>query len=179
MQCVDARGGQPVLPVTPHQPTLSADLATSVADPHAACEQDGTRDQHRGRIDTRSICVRIDRTSSLAAWPLVEQVAAVARTVTVRTTGNTSQDVGSLSPPVTPHEASLRELGCGHWGSEHSSHSVRDVTVGDDRSRVYAGHAPRIRAALRTLAIPLSHPPRVLSECFSQMPQCLSSSLGL
>ncbi len=54
---VDARGGKTVLIVKHHQPTLSADLATSFADPHASFEQVCTLEQHRGRIEKRSIRV--------------------------------------------------------------------------------------------------------------------------
>ncbi len=98
--------------------------------------------------------------SYLADWPLVEQVAELTRNVAVRKTGKTSQEVVYLIPPLTPLQASplrLLELVCGHWSIENSSHSVRDVTFGEDRSRLCSGHAPRIMAALRNLAITLIH----------------------
>lgn len=43
----------------------------------------------------------------------------------------------------------------GHWGIENRSHWVRDVTFGEDASRVRTGNAPRIMATLRSLAISL------------------------
>jgi hypothetical protein len=40
-----------------------------------------------------------------------------------------------------------------HWGIENKVHHVRDVTYGEDASRVRTGAAPRAMATLRNLAI--------------------------
>lgn len=37
----------------------------------------------------------------------------------------------------------------GHWSIENRSHYVRDVTFGEDASRIRKGHAPRTLATLR------------------------------
>ncbi len=41
----------------------------------------------------------------------------------------------------------------GHWGIENGLHYVRDVTMGEDASRVRSGSAPQVMAALRNLVI--------------------------
>jgi predicted transposase YbfD/YdcC len=51
----------------------------------------------------------------------------------------------------------LLELIRGHWRMEHGLHAVRDVTFGEDGSRMRTGNAPQLMAALRHLAIPLIH----------------------
>jgi len=160
MQCVDALGGKSVLTVKNNQPTLYADLATYFADPHACFLQDMTLDLHRGRIEKRCIRVSTEMNAYLQDWPLVEQVAELTRTVTVRKTGKTSQEVVYLITPLTPAEATPRRLLVlvrGHWSIENSSHYVRDVSFGEDRSRLRTGSAPHILAALRNLAITLIH----------------------
>jgi predicted transposase YbfD/YdcC len=160
MQCVDALGGKCVLTVKNNQPTLYADLATYFADPHASFVQDATLDLHRGRIEKRSIRVSTEMNLYLKDWPLVEQVAELTRTVTVRKTGITSQEVVYLITALTPTQASPRrllELVRGHWSIENSSHYVRDVTFGEDHSRLRTGAAPQIMAALRNLALTLIH----------------------
>jgi len=160
MQCVDALGGKSVLTVKNNQPTLYADLATYFAYPHACFLQDMTLDLHRGRIEKRCIRVSTEMNAYLQDWPLVEQVAELTRTVTVRKTGKTSQEVVYLITPLTPAEATPRRLLAlvrGHWSSENSSHYVRDVSFGEDRSRLRTGSAPHILAALRNLAITLIH----------------------
>lgn len=160
MQCVDALGGKSVLTVKNNQPTLYADLATYFADPHASLIQDATLDQHRGRIEKRSIRVSTEMNACLKEWALVEQVAELTRTVTVRKTGKTSQEVVYLITPLTPAQVNPRRLLAlvrGHWSIENYSPYVRDVSFGEDRSRLRTGSAPQIRAALRNLAITLIH----------------------
>lgn len=160
MLCIDALGGKTVLTVKNNQSTLYGDLATYFADPHASFEQDETLDQHRGRIEKRRIRVSTEMNSYLKDWPLIEQVAELRRTVIVRKTGATSQEVVYLITPLTPAEASPRrllDLVRGHWGIENSCHYVRDMTFGEDRSRLRTGSAPQIMAALRNLAITLIH----------------------
>lgn len=160
MQCVDALGAKTVLTVKNNQPTLYADLATYFADPHASFEQASTRDQHRGRTETRSVRVSSELNSYLMDWPLIQQVAELTRTVTCRKTGKTRHEVVYLITPLTALEASplrLLEVVRGHWSIENSSHYVRDVTFGEDRSHLRSGHAPQIFATLRNLAITLLH----------------------
>lgn len=160
MLAVEALGGKTVLTVKKNQPTLYADLATYFADPSAQFLQFSTIDRHRGRIETRSIRVSTEMNTYLTDWPLVRQVAELTRTVTVRKTGKTTEEVVYLITPLTPEEGSpacLLEIVRGHWGIENSSHHVRDVTFGEDRSRLRAGHTPQIMAAFRNLAITLIH----------------------
>jgi predicted transposase YbfD/YdcC len=157
---VEASGGKTVLTVKDNQPTLFADLQTYFADPHASFEPFSTLDQQRGRIERRTIRVSTEMNTYLTDWPLIQQVAELTRTVTVRKTGKTRQEVVYLITPLTSQQASpsrLLELVRGHWGIENSSHYVRDVTFGEDRSRLRTGQAPQIMAALRNLAITLIH----------------------
>lgn len=41
----------------------------------------------------------------------------------------------------------------GHWGIENRVHWVRDVTMGEDASRIRVGSAPEAMAGLRNAAI--------------------------
>ncbi|MFF9158577.1 DUF2231 domain-containing protein [Streptomyces sp. NPDC014846] len=66
--------------------------------------------------------------------------------------GGGSVGIGSLRA----HEAipaDLAERVRGHWAIENREHHVRDVTFGEDASRVRSGSAPRAMASLRNLAI--------------------------
>jgi predicted transposase YbfD/YdcC len=51
--------------------------------------------------------------------------------------------------------AALLTLWRGHWGIENRLFYVRDVTMGEDASRVRTGHAPQVLAAVRNAAITL------------------------
>jgi predicted transposase YbfD/YdcC len=160
MQAVAQAAGTCVLTVKNNQPTLYADLAPSFADPHACLVQDDTLDLHRGRLEKRSLRVSTEMNAYLQDWPLVEQVAELTRTVTVRATGKTSHEVVYLLTSLTPAQATparLLALVRGHRSIENGSHYVRDVTFAEDRSRLRTGSAPHILAALRNLAITLIH----------------------
>lgn len=74
--------------------------------------------------------------------------------------GITTTEVVYLITTLPPSKASpqrLLDLTRGHWSIENRSHYVRDVTFGEDRSRLRTGHAPQILAACRNLAITLIH----------------------
>lgn len=82
----------------------------------------------------------------------------MTRPLTVRKTGKTTQAVVYLITDLTPIQASPRrllDLARGHWSIENRLHYVRDVSFGEDRSRLRTGSAPQIMAALRNLAITL------------------------
>ncbi len=159
MQLIHTQRGKSLFTVKGNQPTLSADLATYFADPHACFQQDETWDYHRGRVEHRVIRVSREMNAYLApAWPLIAQVAQVTRTVTEQ--GETSTEVLYLITDLSPQQASpLRLLGLvrGHWGIENRSHYVRDVCFQEDRSRLRSGNGPQILAAFRNLAISLIH----------------------
>lgn len=158
---VRAWQGEVVLTVKANQPTLFADLQTYFADPHAQFVQDATTDYQRGRVEVRSLKVSTELGGYLSAtWPHIAQVAELTRTVTVRRTRKTSQELVYLITTLSPLSAPpLRLLALlrGHWCIENSLHYVRDVTFGEDRSRLRTGHAPQVMAALRNLAITLMH----------------------
>src|SRR6266567_7948491 len=59
--------------------------------------------------------------------------------------------------PTWPLVRQVARLTRGHWSIENGLHYVRDVSFGEDRSRLRTGSAPQIMAALRNLAITLIH----------------------
>src|SRR5437868_7212889 len=159
MEVVRACSGSSVLTVKANQPTLYADLATYFSDPQtiiAPFERDCTVDRRRGWIE-----VSAGMNTYLApTWPLVRQVARLTRTVTVRKTGKTTHEVVYLITDLSAIQASPRrllDLVRRHWSIENSLHYVRDVSFGEDRSRLRTGSAPQMMAALRNLAITLIH----------------------
>jgi hypothetical protein len=53
--------------------------------------------------------------------------------------------------------AELLRLSRGHWAIENELHYVRDVTLGEDASRIRSGAAPQAMAALRNLVVAVLH----------------------
>lgn len=159
MRIIHEQQAETVLTVKGNQPTLHADLATYFADPLGRFLQAETIDRRRGRTEVRTIKVSTEMNAYLApSWPYVAQVAQLTRTVTKA--GKTTAEVVYLITTLTPSKASpqrLLDLNRGHWSIENRSHYVRDVSFGEDRSRLRTGHAPQILATLRNLAITLIH----------------------
>lgn len=159
MQISHDHRGTSVFTVKGNQPTLSANLATYFADPHALCQQAETWDRSLRRVEHRVIGVSTEMNGYLAAdWPLVAQVAEVTRTVTRK--GQTSTEIVYLITDLSPQQASplrLLTLVRGQWGIENRSHSVRDVCFQEDRSHLRTDNAPQVLAAFRNLAIALIH----------------------
>jgi predicted transposase YbfD/YdcC len=161
MALVHAWQGDAVLTVKANQPTLYDDLETYFADPEACFDQACTTEYQRGRMEMRNIKVSTALNGYLSTtWPHIAQVAQLTRTVTVRRTHKTTHEVVYLIttlPPILASPPRLLTLVRGHWCIENSLHYVRDVTFGEDRSRLRTGNAPQVMAALRNLAITLLH----------------------
>ena len=87
-------------------------------------------------------------------WPGVAQVGQVESMV--EQDGKISHDTRYF---ITSVQRSLADAGHlltwvrGHWSIENRSHYVRDVTLGEDASRIRKGSGPEVMAALRNAAI--------------------------
>lgn len=153
------------LTVKDNTPGLRADLAALTwrkARRHAAC------DSGHGRRERRAIAV-IDAPPHIRdRFPHARQVARIQRKVTrtartrkgkrrIRTQKRTSETayiITSLSAREAAPEHLAAYIRC-HWTIENKVHWVRDVTLGEDASKVRAGSRPRVLATLRNLAIGL------------------------
>ena len=72
--------------------------------------------------------------------------------------GKTTTEVRSFVTSVPRREAAgprLLDWVRGHWSIENRSHHVRDVTLGEDASRIRKGSGPEVMAALRNATIGL------------------------
>ena len=58
-------------------------------------------------------------------------------------------------PPQRAGAATLLRLVRQHWEIENRLHWVRDVSLGEDASRIRRGEAPQILSALRNLVLAL------------------------
>ena len=154
-----ARGLHWVLTVKGNQPTLHRQLAQlpwrdvevghrTVAEAH-------------GRREIRAVKV-----VSIAAgieFPHARQAIQVVRRtrkISARTSrkGRWHIETVYAITDLPPHQARPDELTAwirGHWQIENGLHWVRDVTFGEDASRVHTRAAPQVMASLRNLAISL------------------------
>ncbi len=134
-----------------------------------------TREKGHGRVEVRTITTSTWVNAYLVDWPGVAQVFRVERER--RAKGVTTVEVVYGITRLTRAAAdATRLLGLirSHWGIENGLHHVRDETFREDRCRVRRGHAPRVLASLRNVAVHLlraTHHPsvaaatRVMAAC--------------
>jgi predicted transposase YbfD/YdcC len=141
-----------------NQPTLHAALAGL---PGAQVERQVRRQTGHGRAETRSIAVlAADGAGGIDdLFPHAAQVIRVIRTRTDRKTGKRSREVVYA---VTCLDHRCADPGLlagwlqGHWGIENRVHHVRDITHGEDASRIRTGTGPQLMAALRNTDLNLA-----------------------
>lgn len=112
-----------------------------------------TLDKGHGRCERRTLKATTALNEYLD-WPGVAQVGQVEGVVVKG--GKTSTEVRTFLTSVPRSEAGAGQLlkwVRGHWSIENRSHYVRDVTMGEDASRVRKGSGPQVLAALRNATI--------------------------
>jgi hypothetical protein len=112
-----------------------------------------------GRIEKRTIIVNSTRHIDTSI-PYIAQTFCVIRETFEVSKAKYSKDVAYGITSLEKENASPEKLFYlvrGHWAIENSSHYVRDVTMGEDASRIRKGAGPRIMATLRNLIISLLH----------------------
>ena len=130
-----------------------------------------------GRIEKRTL----RRTTILTKhqdWAGLKQGFELKRerTVNGQTTVEVAYGITSLAPDRA-HAAHLLGFTRGHWAIENELHYRRDVTLGEDQSRVRKGVAPQVMASLRNSLIhilrdvvspSLAAAIRTMNNCLSQ-----------
>ncbi len=152
-----AQGNDYLLVVKENQPTLHDDVATLFADADAVAQVVDERDTHSQRIERRRLAASTELVG-YSDWPGLAQALCIERRRTDMHTGETSVEIAyavTSLPPERATPAQLLALWRGHWGIEDRLHYVRDVTYGEDRATVRAGHGAQALAALRNVAIGL------------------------
>jgi hypothetical protein len=94
------------------------------------------------------------------AWPGAHQVFQVQRRVVVPATGEVREETVYGISSLRREQADARQLARyvrQHWHIENRRHWVRDVTLGEDASRVRTTPIPQVLAALRNVVIGLLH----------------------
>jgi predicted transposase YbfD/YdcC len=148
---VEQRGADFVLCVKDNQPTLFAQLD---ALPWADTPTHTTTDTGHGRTERRTI--QVLSAPEDIAFPYTAQVFLIERYVTDTTTGKHSAVAVLGVTSLTADRADPAQIGVHvrqHWAIENKLHYVRDVTYGEDASRIRTGNAPRVMAGFRNLAV--------------------------
>ena len=95
-------------------------------------------------------------------WPGLHQVCRVVHQT--RRRGRWQIEIHykiTSSPAELGGPDELLRLSRGHWAIENELHYVRDVTLGEDASRIRSGAAPQAMAAIRNLILAVLHRTRM------------------
>ena len=112
-------------------------------------------DKGHGRIEKRTLTTTTWLTDYLSSdWTTCLQVFRIERE---RRTGTKVEvevvyGITSLSREAASPRRLLK-LNRGHWGIENRLHYRRDVTLGEDASRIRKGNAAQVMAVLRNIII--------------------------
>jgi predicted transposase YbfD/YdcC len=112
-----------------------------------------TLDKGHGRRERRTLKATTALNEYLD-WPGVAQVGQVESEVVKdgKTTHETRHFITSVTRPVADAGQLLKWVR-GHWSIENRSHYVRDVTMGEDSSRIRKRSGPQVMAGLRNATI--------------------------
>ena len=109
-----------------------------------------------GRIEARRIAARDLLPDAFAAFAGARQAFRVVRERTDPKTGATAAETAYGISSVPADRAGPERLlawNRGHWQVENGNHYRRDVSMGEDASRVRKGHAPANNATLNNIAL--------------------------
>jgi predicted transposase YbfD/YdcC len=112
-----------------------------------------TLDKGHGRVERRTLKATTALNDYLD-WPGVAQVGQIESVV--EQDGTISSETRyfiTSAPRKLAGAGQLLQWGRGHWSIENRSHYVRDVTFGEDASRVRKGSGPEVMAAIRNATI--------------------------
>lgn len=150
------QGGHYLMVVKRNQAELYEDIHTLFVQTDWGSDDDRlsytSHDRGHGRYEARTLTTS-EQLRGYLNWPGAQQVAqriCMRRLHPSETPQiTTTYAVTSLSrQQVTPKQ--LERLWRDHWSIENRNHYVRDETLGEDRCQVFAGHAARALAALRS-----------------------------
>ena len=154
------RGGDYLFVVKRNQPSLYEDIeaAFSVLPPKGTCEEEFWQYEKitvlhygHGRTETHIL----ESTTALNHYLAFTDVAQVVRRTRISIEHSTKTRSVSTEYLITSLDRKrvtldqVEQVRRGHWTIENITHYPRDVSFGEDRSRIRSGNAPQVLAALR------------------------------
>ncbi len=108
-----------------------------------------------GRVERRRLWA-LPLYDDFIHWPGARTILRLERTLTDKRTGQRSIELDYAISSVGLDQISAEDfltLWQSHWHIENKLHWVRDVTLGEDASRVRSRNAPQVLAAIRNTLI--------------------------
>jgi predicted transposase YbfD/YdcC len=170
-------GNDVIVQVKGNQKTLLNDCRTIAATSHPDEVYQEPLTKSRNRIESRQVEIFISPTLTEAQqWALVKVVVKVTRYRQILDTKtNTWKNKDETSFYISTILLSARNF-ClairNHWGIENRNHYVRDVTMGEDKSRIRTN--PHIFAKLRSFALNILRKNKVDNVSLELFENCMN-----
>ncbi len=170
-------GNDVIVQVKGNQKTLFNDCQTIAATTTPAEVYQEPVTKTRNRIESRKVEIFIAPTLTNAEkWTLVKVVVKVERsrqlfdtkTKTWKNSDETSFYISTIVLKAQEFCQAIRN----HWGIENRNHYVRDVTMGEDKSRIRTN--PHIFAKLRSFALNILRKNKVENVSLELFDNCMS-----
>ena len=177
LQIAKQTGNEVIVQVKENQPTLLNDCQTTsqTAIPDEVYQEPTTKT--RNRIEKRTVEVfLLPHLTHQQKWHEVKAVIKVQR---YRRVFDTKTKTWKISDEVSFYISTLvlsaQEFCCAirnHWGIENRNHHVRDVTLGEDKSRIRTN--PHIFAKLRSFALNILRKNKVQNVSLELFNNCMN-----
>jgi len=173
LRAAKATGNEVVVQVKANQPTLLSDCQKIAAQAHLSDSYAESPTKVHNRIESRKVSVfPAAGLTDASKWSAVEAIIQVERKRQVfDTQAQVWRRSDEISFYISTTQLSAVEFGQGirgHWGIENRDHCVRDVTLGEDASRIRTN--PHIFIKLRSFALNIfraNHVENVSLELFN------------
>lgn len=113
------------------------------------------KEHSRGRMETRTVDVYKITSAVPSGWVGLSSFIRITRVMKSKnsSTKEIAYFISSLSPktPAKIFQEGIRH----HWRIENSLHYIKDVTFGEDRSRIRTGQAPENMSLIRNIVLNL------------------------
>lgn len=177
LQTAQETGNEVIVQVKGNQKTLLNDCRTIAATARPAEVYQEPLTKTRNRLESRKVELFISPTlTDSQQWALVKVVVKVQRYRQIfETKTNTWQNSDETAFYISTIILSAPEF-CqairNHWGIENSNHYVRDVTMGEDKSRIRTN--PHIFAKLRSFALNILRKNNVQNVSLELFENCMN-----
>jgi predicted transposase YbfD/YdcC len=156
LQTAKQSGNEVIVQVKANQKTLLHDCQTLAATTSPADIYQEPLTKTRNRIESRQVELFISPSlTDGEKWALVKVVVKVERSrqlfETKTKTWKNSDETSFYSSTIVLSAQEFCQAIRDHWGIENRNHHVRDVTMGEDKSRIRIN--PHIFAKLRSFAL--------------------------
>ena len=177
LQTAKETGNEVIVQVKGNQKTLLNDCQTiaATARPDEVYQEPLTKT--RNRMESRQVEIFISPTlTDEAQWSLVQVVVKVQRfrqlldtkTNTWKNSDETSFYISTIILRAQEFCQAIRN----HWGIENRNHYVRDVSMGEDKSRMRTN--PHIFAKLRSFALNIMRKNKVENVSLELFENCMN-----